>query len=131
MQLKRDSDYAFRVLHHMEEQDGRDGSFRGLSISELSRGAGIPRRSAERICGYLVKGQILKESTADNGMMFEKGERWDSASFLDVIKATEGSTDLFAIFDRKHKAYKENERILGEMGNKAREALSYLKVRNI
>lgn len=128
MQLKRDTDYAFRIAFYLAHRSDRE--LPGATLSEISRNAGIPRRSAERICAELTAGGILrKEAAAEE--LFYKGEIWEEATLLDLIRTIEGNVNLFAVFGRKSKAFRENRRMLQALDETVQGTLAKLKIREL
>ncbi len=107
MQLKRDTDYALRILLCMGEQslDG-DAPAAGLTLPELSARAGVPKISANRICGYLECKNILSKRRENGELLYFPGEALTRQTLLDVLSATEGGAHLFAVFDRKTELYR-------------------------
>jgi len=126
MQLKRDTDYALRILLYIGEQwPYRDASGDGFSVSEISSQTGIPKISANRICGYLeIKDTLSSRKTDDNDALYYPGPAFYRKSLLDVLEATEQGANLFAVFDKKSGLYKKQNRQLKKIQNEVEHVLS-------
>lgn len=108
MQLKRDTDYALRILFHIGEQcAGKNEASEGLSLLDISSRTGVPRISALRICGYFAAENILLAAkTKSNETRYFPGPLLYRQSLLNIIRVTESSADLFAVFERGSRLYK-------------------------
>ena len=108
MQLKRDTDYALRILFHIGEQcSAKEEVPSGLSLLDISSRTGIPRISAQRICGYFVASKaLLSARTKDNETRYYPGPRFYRQSLLSIIETIERSADLFAVFEKNSHFYK-------------------------
>ena len=131
MQLRRDTDYACRIAFCVAQRVRRESRQPYVSILELCRETGIPRRSTERICGELLNGQILEKMPSEEETLLMPGSRWETASLLDLIRVTEKSADLFAVFDKRQKAFRENERLFGAANSEVQRILSRLKIKDL
>jgi len=107
MQLKRETDYALRIVFYIGEQWAEKGrSSCGFDLSELSMQAGVPRLAAGRVCGYLENGGIIVSYRADSGeLRWRPCEGFYGRTMLDIIEAVEGQVQLFAVFDRKNRFF--------------------------
>ena len=117
MQLKRDTDYALRILFYIGgQQSGTDAASNGFSSSDISTQTGVPRMSVDRICGYLGEKRIIAAKTAENGeYLYYPGPGFGRKSLLEVVRAAEGGADIFAVFDRKSPFYRAHGARLREI----------------
>ena len=110
MQLKRETDYALRVLFCLKETILMDaeGPQKSLSVSQIATHIGGMRTTTQRICERLAQAELIRTSSAD-----DRGEKTYYAtpdmltrSMLDVVEAIEGTGKVFAVFDRRSLLYK-------------------------
>ena len=118
MQLKRDTDYAFRVLYCLNERykATRGRARRGLTLTEIASRAGIPKTAAERVCSGLYEKGLINLSVGKNHY-YSAANHLLNYSLLDVIEAVENTGKIFAVFDRITPMYKS----CGEQINLAQE----------
>ena len=116
VQLKRDTDYALRVLSSIRESGQTDRRARGLTQLEISRQSGIPRLAVGRICKMLCAGGILHVKAPQTAGGQETGDPryytpdgFAGLTLLDVVEASEGTGKIFAVFDRQSPMYRECE----------------------
>jgi len=90
MQLKRDTEYALRVLFCVGRQTPEGGAARGLTLGEISAAAGVPRVSADRICAALERAALLESRRGAAGeQVYAPGQDFARRSLLDVMRVTE------------------------------------------
>lgn len=104
MQLKRDTEYALRLLfcamQSMKQQD------KGLSSMELSRKAGVPITIGNRLCQTLEEAHLINVMESSDGRrkyIFKNNTK--KKTIYDVILAVEGSVEIFAVFDPSSPLY--------------------------
>ena len=133
MQLKRDTEYALRILfcfetELMEKQTGADG----LSIGEIGTRSGVPRVGADRVCGYLEEAGLIASSSKGSGeTVYQPKTDLRDTSLLDVLRLTEPSSQLFAVFDKSSFFYKIAEPQLQEVQTAAEKIMSELTIGRI
>jgi len=131
MQLKRDTDYALRIILYIGVYwPEREQTSEGFSLSEISSQTSVPRISADRICGYLKDSDILSSvRTGTNELLYHPGKDFYDRSLLDVINAAEDGVQLFAGFDRKSLFYRERDETLRRIQESVDETLSRITIR--
>ena len=128
MQLKRDTDYAFRIVCCVSRlSEGEDGAH-AVTLLTIIRQTGVARRNAKRVCDYLSDSDVLKKQDSGGVIAFSKGEAWKRASLLDVVSAVEGTADIFAVFDKKQQAFRDMEDRLGLVKEAVEEALKSVRL---
>lgn len=104
MQLKRDTDYALRILLCVAKENAQNRA--GMTANELSKSLSVPPTIIARLCRTLTAAKLLDASYPDSG-----GIKYDlrrgalQKTVLDVICAVEDHGDLFAVFDRSTELY--------------------------
>ncbi|MBQ1705827.1 MAG: Rrf2 family transcriptional regulator [Clostridia bacterium] len=109
MQLKRDTDYALRILSCIGSRSA-EGTMppEGISLRTISSQTGVPKLSVNRVCRNLEHKKILSvETSAGGDLMYRPAEGFYERTLLDAIMATEGSFKLFAVFDKKTALYRK------------------------
>ncbi len=101
MQLKRDTDYALRLMLGVAKYADENG----ILLVELCRHASVPQTIAARLCSKLVKAELLKENKTESQMTYSGGDNFQNKTLLDVVQAIEGTADMFAVFDRSTELY--------------------------
>lgn len=114
MQLKRDTDYAMRIIWSVcRAKTDKDES---IIISEICRQIGIARTIALRICNKLADNEIISsDTTVKNEIRFSVGEKTGEKTMYDVIKAIEGSSDLLEAFDKSFESYEKCGEVLDSL----------------
>ncbi len=112
MQLKRDTDYALRLLLCVAKYSEKNG----ISVSDLSRYASVPRATAHRLCSKLTDAELLKEIKEDTRSFYSVRDDIMNKTLLDVVLATEETVDMFAVFDHSTEVFicGKNEFVLAE-----------------
>lgn len=99
MQLKRDTDYALRILYCLSTNPSYENSFNsGLTISEIARRTNLQKLIVKRLCDLLEPLGFINISVTETYPLFSASEGLGSHSLLDVIEGVEGRTTLFAVF---------------------------------
>ena len=101
MQLKRDTDYALRLMLGVAKYAGENG----ILLAELCRYASVPQTIAARLCSKLVKAGLLKDNKANNQPLYFAGDNIQNKTLLDVVQVIEGTVDMFAVFDHSTELY--------------------------
>lgn len=113
MQLKRDTDFAIRILFCLNLNHAADHPAirKGVTISEIAVQTGTPKLVAGRVCESLKeKGMIyLIDEPFATEKAYYSTEELLNYSLLDVIEAVEGTGEIFAVFDKRSEAYKKCE----------------------
>lgn len=112
MQLKRDTDYAIRILYCLRQNGdvGHTGERKGMTLSEIAMQTGTPKLVAGRVCESLKeKGMIAAAGQDRAERSYCSTETQSEYSLLDVIEAVEGTCQLFAVFDKRFAGYKSSE----------------------
>lgn len=112
MQLKRDTDYAIRILYCLRQNGdvGHTGERKGMTLSEIAMQTGTPKLVAGRVCESLKeKGMIAAAGQDRAERSYCSTETQSEYSLLDVIEAVEGTCQLFTVFDKRFAGYKSFE----------------------
>jgi len=112
MQLKRDTEYALRILYAVAgKSDPEEGAFRsGATLSEISALSGVPRVGIDRICGQLeAAGLIISRKNGGGDVSYTASPELLRKSLLDVVRVMEQGVPLFAVFDRASDFFSQNE----------------------
>ncbi|MBQ8975461.1 MAG: Rrf2 family transcriptional regulator [Oscillospiraceae bacterium] len=112
MQLRRDTDYAVRILFCIKEDyDRRKRKGSGLTLSEIAAHVGIPKLVAGRLCERLSAGGIIKSKMEQESeeKIYYTTDGLSSKSLLDVIEVMEETGKIFAVFDKRSSMYKSCE----------------------
>lgn len=143
MQLKRDTDYALRVLYCIREKQEIGRNAKGMRLPELAVCAGVPKLAIKRICDLLSDRNILqyrsmpsaKERTKEEKAYYSR-DGFAGLTLLDVVEATEGTGKVFAVFDKQSPMYRNCETQILAVQDKTEHALrdislkSFLKMHN-
>lgn len=104
MQLKRDTDYALRILLCAAKQNS--GNEHGMTASEFSKNTAVPLTIAARLCRKLTETEFLKTvNVNDHGVRYMIRQSALEKTVLNVICAMEEQGRLFAVFDRSTELY--------------------------
>lgn len=99
MQLKRDTDYALRLLLCTARQTRENTS--GRSLQTLSKETHVPATIATRLCSRMEEADLLRIAYGSGkSKRYLLGEDAMNKTLYDVICAIEGHRDIFAVFDR-------------------------------
>ena len=112
MQLKRDTDYAIRILYCLRQNGdvGHTGERKGMTLSEIAMQTGTPKLVAGRVCESLKKKGMIAAAGQDRAeRSYCSTETQSEYSLLDVIEAVEGTCQLFTVFDKRLAGYKSFE----------------------
>lgn len=105
MQLKRDTDYAIRILLILAEsaQNGKDSQ--GIELKTICEKTDVPRRIALRLCSLLSNTGFIGKRGSDGDMTYVPERSLLKKNLLEIIDAVEGQSNLFAVFDRRAEIY--------------------------
>lgn len=105
MQLKRDTDYAIRILLVMAEPALSKKELQGLDLKTICEKTSVPRQIAIRLCGLLSDAGFIKKEETDGSTIYIPESDLLEKTVLDIIDAVEGQSNLFAVFDRRAEIY--------------------------
>lgn len=104
MQLKRDTDYALRIILYIVKQSEPEKTW--LSIYDLSKNTAVSPAIIARLCRSLAEAKILNVTpSTDKTVKFALRRGAMKKTVLDIIRAVEGHNDLFAVFNRSTELY--------------------------
>lgn len=132
MQLKRDTDFALRILFCLKQAGTgatKDGPG-GCSLTELAVRTGLSKTVAGRICDTLAANGILLphyESETGEESCYSIREPGD-CSLLDVVVAAEGTGRIFAVFDRRSDMYHHCEQKIQTIQDRTESLLREIKI---
>lgn len=99
MQLKRDTDYALRLLLCAAKQTC--GKTSGISLQDLSKETMVPTTIANRLCLKMTDANLLRAAThSGKTKRYLLGKEVMNKTLYDVICVVEEHNDIFAVFDR-------------------------------
>jgi len=109
MQLRRDTEYALRILYCMVGRGGdKTSPSAGLTLGRLSALSGVPKAAADRMCGRLKDAAFIVSRDGKGGeTLYFPASGLRRRSLLDVLKMTEGGVQLCGVFDKTGGFYKE------------------------
>ena len=105
MQLKRDTDYAIRILLVMAEPTLNKKELERLDLKSICEKTSVPRAIALRLCNLLSDAGFLKKEETDGNTIYMSENDLSEKTVLDIIDAVEGQSNLFAVFDRRAEIY--------------------------
>ena len=105
MQLKRDTDYAIRILLVMAEPALSKKELQGLDLKTICEKTSVSRQIAIRLCGLLSDAGFIKKEETDVSTIYIPESDLLEKTVLDIIDAVEGQSNLFAVFDRRAEIY--------------------------
>ncbi len=97
MQLKRDTDYALRLLLCAVKYADQKNS---ITLFELCSRTAVPITIASRLCHKLSEAQLISEYIIGGRAHYTVYDDALSKTLFDVIQAVEGNGSLFSVFDR-------------------------------
>ena len=101
MQLKRDTEYAMRIMVYIAEYLKENGKRGGVPSSNVIANTGIPIFSFNRICERLEENGLIRKATIKEGekWLYPGNGFWEQ-SILSIGEAVEGNMKIFLIFDK-------------------------------
>jgi len=128
MQLKRDNDYAMRILFCLKETIvfGEDKQQISFTLSEIASKCGLMRTSTRRICDCLAESGLIHISKTDGTgeTAYYADPSMLKRSLLDVVEAIENTGKIFAVFDKKTRMYKKCRNKLERVERKCERVLA-------
>lgn len=128
MQLKRDTDYAVRILYclNQTEDTAVSTAAKGLSLSEIAMRTGMPKVVAGRVCESLKDKGVVSLTSDPEAVekVYCSSKDLLNYSLLDVIEAVEGNCQLFAVFDKRSIGYKNCEEQLQKVQKRTERVLA-------
>lgn len=122
MQLKRDTDFALRIIFCLkqEAEQKRASQRSGLTLSEIASRTEVPKITAGRICDALEEGGLIAVlQTKDNAeKAYVFGDKLWRFSLLEVIEALESTGQLFSVFDQRSLMYQNCKESFSEVQEK-------------
>lgn len=107
MQLKRDVDYSLRLLLCVAKQKQSKSKKKGLTALELSKNTAIPITIVSRLCNKMKEERLLKaQELSTNNIEYTIDRNILNKTLFDVIRAIEGYSGLFSVFDKSTVLYK-------------------------
>lgn len=131
MQLKRDTDYAIRILLVMAEPALSKKELQGLDLKTICEKTSVPRQIAIRLCGLLSDAGFIKKEETDGSTTYIPESDLLEKTVLDIIDAVEGQSNLFAVFDRRAAIYAKYGIALASVNAALSEELSKITIRTI
>lgn len=130
MQLKRDTDYAIRILLVMAEPALNKKELQRMDLKTICEKTSVPRQIALRLCGLLSDAGFMKEET-DGSTTYIPGNDLLEKTVLDIIDAVEGQSNLFAVFDRRAEIYTKYGLALASVNAALSDELNKITIRTI
>lgn len=127
MQLKRDTDYALRILLFIAKQKSQDGA--GVTIAELSKNTAVPTTITSRLCRKLSDAGFL--DPVDKCTKYTIPYSALKKTILDVICAVEGYGNLFAVFDPSTELYAICKDYFGQVNQQLENSLKSITVADL
>ena len=131
MQLKRDTDYAIRILLVMAEPALNEKELQKLELKTICEKTSVPRQIALRLCNLLSDTGFIKKEETDGGTTYMPENDLFEKTLLDIIHAVEGQSNLFAVFDRRAEVYAKYGLALASVNAALSEELSRITIRTI
>lgn len=132
MQLKRDTDYAIRILLVMAESAQSKKELQILSLKTICEKISAPGQVTLRLCNLLSdEGYIKKEEIDGNTAMYMPEEKLFDTTLLDIIHTVEGQSDLFAVFDRRAEVYEKYGPALASVNEVVSDELSKITIQSL
>lgn len=129
MQLKRDTDYALRLLLCALKK--REQGEKGASLTDLCRCSCVPHAVAARLCRRLVEAELLEESGREKRFLYSIRQEALDKTMLDVVQAVEGDNGLFAIFDHSTQLYECCKEYFAAAEQKVEEGLQQISLQQL
>ena len=101
MQLKRDTDYALRIMICTAKHIQKNNYDKGVLKTDIATDTGIPKPAFNRICSRLEEKGMLYTATGAKGekLLFPGVDFWQQ-SILTIGEAVEGNMKVFILFDK-------------------------------
>ena len=133
MQLKRDTDYALKILLNIAESINASENSEGVSLREISLNTKIPKQIAGRLCERLSEAGFIHECTEGGGGTgtYAADEVLPDVTLFDVVEAVEGTSEIFAVFDKNSELYRKYGSALDHTEGKIADELKKLSIGTI
>ncbi|MCQ2512722.1 MAG: hypothetical protein MJ092_04965 [Lachnospiraceae bacterium] len=131
MQLKRDTDYAIRILLVMAEPALNKKALQEQDLKTICEKTSVPRQIALRLCGLLSDAGFLKKEETDGSTTYMPGNVLLEKTLLDIIDAVEGQSNLLAVFDRRAEIYKKYGFALASLNAALSDELNKITIQTI
>lgn len=131
MQLKKDTDYAIRLLLALAEPDHEKQKRQGKKLKVLCERAAVPRPIALRLCSLLADAGFLNKEERSDSIMITQTDDLLSKTVLDVINAVEGQSNLLAVFDRKTELFERYGLVLELLNETLSKAFGQMTIKTI
>lgn len=131
MQLKRDTDYAIRILLVMAEPTLRKKELEKMDLKTICEKTSVPRPVALRLCNLLSDAGFIKKEESDGNTIFIQENDLLEKTVLDIIDAVEGQSNLFAVFDRRTEIYTKYGLALASVNTALSEELNKITIQTI
>lgn len=105
MQLKRDTDYAIRILLVMAETALNRKELQELDLKTICEKTSVPRQIALRLCNLLSDAGFIEKVETDGSTTYIPESDLLEKTVLDIVDAVEGQSNLFAVFDSRAEIY--------------------------
>ncbi len=101
MQLKRDTDYALRIMICTAKHIQKNNIDKGVLMADIATDTGIPKLAFNRICSRLEEKGMLYTATGAKGekLLYPGVDFWQQ-SILTIGEAVEGNMKVFILFDK-------------------------------
>lgn len=131
MQLKRDTDYAIRILLVMAEQARNKIELPELDVNTICQRTAVPRQIALRLCSLLSARGFVKKGETGGRTSYKPEDDLLEKTVLSIIDAVEGQSNLLAVFDGKAEIYKKYGHALASFNAALSEELSKTTIQTI
>lgn len=129
MQLKRDTDYAIRILLIIAESTLNKNEPKEMDLKAICERADVPGQVALRLCNLLSETSFIKKADEDRGYISERD--LSGKTVFDIIEAVEGRCNLLAVFDRRTELYARYGHALEAMNDDLSSELKKMTIRTI
>lgn len=130
MQLKRDTDYALRLLLCAARQTC--GKASGISLQDLSRETMVPTAIATRLCLKMTDADLLQPAVnSGKAKRYLLGKGAMNKTLYDVICAVEAHNDIFAVFDRSTELFSSGSSYFQRVEQELESALNKVTLRQL
>ena len=100
MHLKRDTDYALRILLYIAEYLRKNRGSSGVISSEIVSKTGVPMVSYSRISEILEMNEVIQKITNNEGeIRIYPGRRFWEQNLKSIAEMVERNIDIFLLFD--------------------------------
>ena len=131
MQLKRDTDYALKILLNIAESINASENSEAVSLREISLNTKIPKQIAGRLCERLSEAGFIHECTEGGTGTYAADEVLSDVTLFDVVEAVEGTSEIFAVFDKNSELYRKYGSALDHTEGKIADELKKLSIGTI